>query len=137
MPWAGPLFDGHVCSVGYEVIDWLLEYTCHGVGDIQGQPLGLDDEMRDHIIECYRIDPESGRRVFTEAVLSRPKGRAKSEIAALIVVAEAFAPVRFDFWDADGQPVARPVSSPLIKCMATEESQAGNTFTTVAYIVND
>lgn len=135
--WAGPLFDGHVCSVGYEVLDWLQEYACHGVGDIQGQPLDLDDEMRDHIIECYRIDETTGRRVYNEAVLSRPKGRAKSEIAALVVNAEAFAPVRFDGWDADGQPVARPVNSPLIKCLATEESQAGNTFKSVAFIAGE
>ena len=135
--WAGPLFEGHVCSVGYEVLDWIHEYTCHGVGDVQGELIDLDDEMRDHIIEAYRIDPASGRRVYNEAVLSRPKGRSKSEIAALIVVAEAFGPVRFDGWDADGQPVARPVRSPLIKCLATEEGQAGNTFSTVAFIAGE
>ena len=135
--WAGPLFDGHQCSVGYEVLDWIHEFECHGVGDIQGQPLDLDDEMRDHIVECYRIDPMSGRRMYNEAVLSRPKGRAKSEIAALVVVAEAFGPVRFDGWDANGQPVARPVNSPLIKCLATEEGQAGNTFASVAFIAGE
>lgn len=137
MAWAGPLFEGHVCSVGYEVLDWIHEYECHGIGDIQGDPLDLDDEMRAHIIECYRIDPTTGRRVYTEAVLSRPKGRAKSEIAGLVGVAEAFAPVRFDGWNADGQPVARPVRSPLIKCLATEESQAGNTFSNIAFIVGE
>lgn len=135
--WAGPLFEGHRCSVGYEVLDWIHEYECHGVGDIQGDPIDLDDEMRDHIIRCYEIDPVTGRRVFNEAVLSRPKGRAKSELAALIVIAEAFGPTRFDGWDADGQPVARPVRSPLIKCLATEESQAGNTFSNVAFIAGE
>lgn len=139
--WAGPLFAGHICSLGYEVLDWLVEYTCHGVGDIQGKRLegafDLDDEIREHIIECYRIDPVSGRRVFNEAVLSRPKGRAKSEVAALVVIVEAFGPCRFGGWDADGQPVARPVVSPLIKCLATEESQAGNTFSNVAFIAGE
>ena len=134
MAWAGPLFDGHVCSVGYTVADWISAYCCHGEGDIQGQPAQIDDEMLEHIVECYRIDPVSGRRVFNEAVLSRPKGRAKSEVAAWIATAEAFAPVRFDGWNADGQPVARPVVSPLVKCLATEEGQAGNTFRTVAFI---
>ena len=137
MPWSGPLFDGHVCSIGYEVLDWIHAYECHGPGDVQGEAIDLDDEMRDHIIECYRIDPETGRRERDEAVLSRPKGRAKSEIAGLVAVAEAFGPVRFDGWDADGQPVGRPVRSPLIKCLATEESQAGNTFENVAFIAGD
>lgn len=134
MPWSGPLFDGHVCSLGYEVLDWIHTYECHGPGDLQGEPLDLDDEMRDHVIECYRLDPITGRRVYDEVVLSRPKGRAKSELAGLVGVAEGFAPVRFDGWDADGQPVGRPVRSPLIKCLATEESQAGNTFENIAFI---
>jgi hypothetical protein len=138
MGWSGPLFAGHVCSLGYAVADWIGSYCCHGEGDIQGQPAQIDNEMLDHIVECYRIDPVTGRRVYTEAVLSRPKGRAKSEIAAWMCVAEAFADcVRFSHWDEDGQPVGRPVTSPLIKCLATEESQAGATFKTVAYIAGD
>lgn len=134
MVWAGPLFDGHLCSVGYEVADWIAAYCCHGEGDIQGEPAVIDDEMLAHIVECYRIDPTSGRRVYNEAVLSRPKGRAKSEVAAWVATAEAFGPVRFAGWDADRQPTAKPVTSPLVKCLATEEGQAGNTFKTVAFI---
>lgn len=129
-----PLFDGHVCSLGYDVADWIQAFCCHGPGDIQGQPIELDDEWLSFLVEAYRLDPVSGRRVFDEAVLSRPKGRAKSELAGLVGIAEAFAPVRFDGWNADGQPIGRPVTSPLLKCLATEESQAGNTFENVAFI---
>lgn len=134
-----PLFDGHVCSLGYEVCDWLAEYACHGPGDVMGDPIDwdADEEMRAHVIECYRLDETTGRRVYDEAVLSRAKGRAKSEVAGWVAVAEAFAPVRFDGWDANGQPVARPVRTPLIKCLATEESQAGNTFENVAFIAGE
>ena len=131
------MFDGHVCSLGYEVLDWIHAYCAHGPGDVQGEPLDYDDEIRDFIIECYRLDPNTGRRVYREAILSRPKGRAKSEIAGMVVVAEALGPVRFDGWDADGQPVGKPVKSPLIKCLATEESQAGNTFENAAFILGD
>jgi hypothetical protein len=137
MPWSGPLFDGHVCSLGYEMLDWYHEYECHGPGDVQGEPLDYDDEMRDFVIESYRIHPETGRRVYDEAVLSRAKGRAKSETAGHIGVGEAFGPVRFDGWDADGQPVGRPIRSPLLKCLATEESQAGNTFENIAFIAGE
>jgi phage terminase large subunit-like protein len=75
--------------------------------------------------------------VYDEAVLSRPKGRAKSELAGFIGVAEALGPVRFDGWNADGQPVGRPVRTPLLKCLATEESQAGNTFENIAFICGE
>jgi len=130
-----PQFDGHVCSLGYELIDFIEEFMVHGPGDVQGEPIELDEEMRDFIIECYRLNPETGRREYDEAVLSRAKGRAKSEIAGFIAVCEAYAPVRFSHWDDDGQPVGRRVTTPLIKCMATEESQAGNTFENVAFII--
>jgi hypothetical protein len=139
--WAGPLFDGHILSLGYLVLDWLNEFTCHGPGDVAGDPLDItpetDPEWFDFVVEAYRIDPATGRRIYDEAVLSRPKGRAKSELAGVIGVAEAFAPVRFDGWDASGQPVARPVRSPFLKCLATEESQAGNTFENIAFIAGD
>ena len=46
MPWAGPLFNGHVCSVGYEVVDAIEAYMCHGEGDVQGQQAEVDSEMR-------------------------------------------------------------------------------------------
>lgn len=112
----------------------MFEFTCHGPGDVQGQQIKFDQEWLDFLTEAYRLDPTTGRKVYDEAVLSRPKGRAKSELAGQIAAAEAFGPVRFDGWDADGQPVGRPVRSPLIRCLATEESQAGNTFEVVAFI---
>jgi phage terminase large subunit-like protein len=137
MPWAGPLFDGHVCSLGYEVADWIEAFCCHGPGDVQGDPVELDDEWLAFLVAAYRLDPTTGRRIVERAMLSRPKGRAKSELAGLITTAEALAPVRFDGWNADGQPVGRQVRSPLIKCLATEESQAGNTFENVAFLCGE
>jgi phage terminase large subunit-like protein len=134
MGWSGPLFEGHVCSLGYQVADWVEAFCCHGPGDIQGEPVTLDDEWLAFLVEAYRLDPDTGRRVYDEAVLSRPKGRAKSELAGFVSTVEAFGECRFDGWDADGQPVARPVTSPLLKCLATEEGQAGNTFENVAFI---
>jgi phage terminase large subunit-like protein len=130
-------FDGQVCSLGYAAVDWIEQNCCHGPGDVQGEPVSIDDEMFDFLVDAYRIDPETGRRVWSECMLSRAKGRAKSEVAGFIVCFEAFGPCRFDRWDKDGQPVGRPVTSPMIRCLATEESQAGNTFQVVAYIVSD
>ncbi len=133
-----PAFDGQVCSLGYTIVDWLTEYACHGPGDVQGEPLDFstDPEVEDFIIRAYELDPETGRRVKSKVVYSAPKGRAKSETAGLVGVAEALGPVRFDGW-ANGQPVGRPVRSPFIRCLATEEGQAGNTFQNIAYIMGE
>lgn len=132
-----PLFEGHVCSLGYEIADWIRDHCCHGPGDLQGLPATLDDEMQGYIVESYRIDEVTGRKAYDESVLSRPKGRAKTEIAGWLVIVEAFGPARFSHWGPDGQPVGKRVTSPLIKCLATEESQATAAFSVVAYIAGD
>ena len=134
-----PAFEGQKCSLGYQLIEWLEEFTCHGPGDVQGEPLDLsiDPEFEQLVIDCYELDPRTGRRVIKRAVDSEPKGRAKSERAGLIGVAEALAPVRFDGWDSDGQPVGRPVKSPFIRCLATEEKQSGNTFQNLAFVMGE
>lgn len=134
--WAGPLFTGHKCSLGYAVAEWIERNCVHGPGDIQGKPVQLDLERLAFIVDAYEIDPDTGERIVDEAVLSRMKGWAKSELAGWIALAEAAGPVRFARWDAYGQPVGRRVTAPLIKVLATEEGQAAeNTYAVCAYIV--
>ncbi len=134
-----PAFEGQKCSLGYQVVEWLESFACHGPGDVEGEPLDYrsDPEIEQFIIDAYELDPTSGRRKVQTGVLSLPKGRAKSEHAGLIGVAEALAPVRFDGWDAEGQPVGRPVHSPFIRCLATEEKQSGNTFQNIAFVMGE
>jgi hypothetical protein len=120
------------------VCDWIEEFLCHGPGDIQGEPLVLDEEFRAFIWRAYELYPKGhpleGRRVYRRAVLSRPKGRAKSELAGALAVCEALGPVRFDGWDADGDPVGAPVQAAVVRCFATAEDQAGNTFDNALYM---
>lgn len=132
-----PAFEGQSCSLGYQVIDWLEAYTCHGPGDVEGEPIAFDDQVFDFIVAAYELDPRTGRRRKSKVVYSAPKGRAKSETAGLIGVAEALGPVRFDGWGADGQPVGRPVRSPFIRALATEEKQSGNTFQNIAFVMGE
>jgi len=123
-------------SLGFEAIDWIEAYLCHGPGDVQGEPLVIDDEMAAFIVRAYELDAETGRRKVNRAFLSRPKGRAKSEIAGALVCFEALGPCRFDGWNADGEPVGRPLTYPFIRCMATEEGQAGNTYDNVTAMLS-
>jgi hypothetical protein len=55
----------------------------------------------------------------------------------MIVCAEALGPVRFDGWDASGEPVGRPVTYPFIRCLATEEEQSGNTYDNVYVMLSE
>src|SRR6185437_8139198 len=79
----------------------------------------------------------AGRRVFRRAVLSRPKGRAKSALAGMIACAEALGEVRFDGWDASGDPVSAPITSAIVRCFATEANQAGQTFDNCLYMMQN
>jgi phage terminase large subunit-like protein len=132
MPWRGPSYPGEFPSLGPQIVEWCEAYLVHGPGDVMGEPIVLDDEFYEFIVRAYRLDPDTGRRVYRRAFLSRAKGRAKSELAGMLVCAEALGLVRFDGWDATGNPVGRQVKSPFIRCLATEEGQSGNTFDNVS-----
>lgn len=136
MPWRGPEYDGEFPSLGPEIVAWIERYLCHGPGDVQGTPIELDDEFYEFVVRAYRLDPETGRRVYRRAFLSRAKGRAKSELAGMLACAEALGPVRFAGWDAEGEPVGRHVTDPFVRLLATEETQSGNTYDNVTVMLD-
>jgi hypothetical protein len=128
-------------TLGWQVIDWMEAMLCHGPGDVEGDDWEIDDEFALFLCWLYRVHPQdhplAGRRLTHRGILSRPKGRAKSELAGGFVCAEALGPVRCDGFDARGEPVGVPVRYPFIRCLATEESQAGNTYDNVAYMLGE
>ena len=132
-------------SLGFQLVDWIEHFLVHGPGDVEGDPVLLDDEFAAFILHSYEVDSAGSRRV-RRAVMSRPKGRAKSELAAFLAVAEALGLVRFSHWARagevspwgyqfdEGEPVGRPVKRPEVLCFATEFGQAGNTYDAVRFI---
>jgi hypothetical protein len=136
-------------SLGYQLVDLAETMLVHGPGDVQGSPIEIDDEFAKFWINAYRLNPESGRRVYSRAFLSRAKGRDKSGHAARKVIMEALGPVRFSHWARKGEtswwgyryevgePVGRPVTYPFIRILATEEGQTGNTYDAVQYLLHN
>jgi len=131
------------------VCRWLETYLVHGPGDIQGDPIHLDDEFRAFVWRAYELRPD-GTRQFRRAFLSRPKGRGKSELASMIAAVELCAPARFDHYaDAGetcpttghvfraGEPVGKPVTAPEVLCIATEEGQAGFVYLAARYMLKN
>ena len=134
-------------SLGWVAVWWIENFCVHGPGDVQGQPVKLDDEWTAFIVDCYALDGDK-RRLYDSAFLSRAKGRAKSELAGFIVLFEAMGPARCshlsdgtDVYERNGliyayskgEPVGLHVTAPIIRCLATEEGQAGNTYDNVHY----
>lgn len=134
-------------SLGFAAISWIEHYLVHGPGDVQGEPVELDDEFAAFLLKAYRVDARGHRRV-RRAFLSRSKGRSKSGFAAMIECFEALGPSRFDHWAEQdevsdwgyeyeaGEPVGEPLLYVEILNVATEESQAGNTYDAVYYMLN-
>lgn len=135
-------------SLGWQVAHWIETLLCHGPGDVEGEPINLDREFLAAYVHAYQLNTEDGRRKIRRYVLSRAKGRAKSEFAGWTAIAEAFGPVRFHHWAVKGEtswwgyayepgePVGAPVTRPFVRCLATEETQSENTYGNVFFILN-
>lgn len=134
-------------SLGWIAIWWIETFCVHGPGDVQGETVELDEEFAAFILDSYALD-EDGRRLYDSAFVSRAKGRSKSELAGFITLFEAMGPARFDSWAQGGEiyerdgftytyqpgePIGRAVTAPVIRCLATEEGQAGNTYDNVYF----
>lgn len=134
-------------TLGFYAVAWIENFLVHGPGDVQGQPIELDDEFAAFVLKAYEVDDAGGRKV-RRAFLSRSKGRSKSGLAAMIECFEALGECRFDHWAEPGEvsdwgyefeagePVGRQVSYVEALNVATEESQAGNTYDAVYYMLN-
>lgn len=131
----------------------------HGPGDVQGEPVEVVDEFALFIVDCYAVEgPDGehpGRLLHDSAFLSRPKGCDKSGLGSRFVLFEALGPCRFAGWAKGGEvyrdpwglgfeyeyqpgePMGRPVQTPYIRCMATEETQTGNTYDSVHFNLTD
>lgn len=131
-PW--PTLGGPVC-------DLIEERAVFGPGSLKGRPAVLDDEKRAAIYRAYEVYPKShtlaGRRRFKRVGLSWRKGTAKTEFAAWLAFVELHpeGPVRFDGWDARGNPVGRPVADPYIPMVAFTEQQADELAFGALYVV--
>lgn len=116
-------------SLGGQVCDFLEERAIFGPGSLKGEPYVLDAEKRAAIWKAYELFPRghelAGRRRFRRVRLSWRKGTAKTEFGAEIAFVELHpeGPVRFDGWDAYGQPVGRPVRDPYIPMLAHTQEQ--------------
>lgn len=125
-----PEYDGEWPSLGWDILDWVSDMLAMP-DRADYEPLLLTEEQAQFVLDFYRLDPVSGRRVYRRAVWSRPKGHGKSPLMGAIGIAEALAPVVFDGWDAAGRPVGKPwaeVRTPLVQFAAVNEDQTRNAF---------
>lgn len=129
MPWK-PEFPGEFPTLGWYVLDWVSEYLATPDRS-DYEPLVLTDEQAQFVLDFYRLDPVTGRRVYRRGLWSRPKGHGKSPLLSAFAIVESLADVVPDGWDAGGRPVGKPwasVRTPWVQIAAVSEDQTKNSW---------
>lgn len=144
-------------SLGWLAVAWVEHFCVHGPGGVQGKPVRFHDEYTQFIVDCYALgdEPSNAHMLYDSTFLSRPKGCWKSGVGALLALFEALGPCRFGGWAKGGErytdpwglgftytyepgePMGRHVTAPMIRCLATEETQVGHVFATIHYNLTD
>ena len=124
-------------TLGFEVIDWLEAMLVHGPGDVQGEPYRLDDELKHVVLHLYEPrrarPPRRAPRFPIAAEGALEIGSSPAPYPPL----SSCGPVRFDGNNARGLPTGRPVKGAQVVAYATEEGQAGTTYSTAAFMLGE
>lgn len=139
MPWK-PEHPDDFPTLGWGVLDWWADLFPSPRDP--AEPFVLTDSQARGVLEWFRLDPLTGRRVYRRGYSRRSKGRGKSPIEAGKAVAEFAGPVRFGGWDASGQPVGVPWGGPgdplpWVQVAAVSEGQTDNTWSVVYYFLTE
>ncbi|MFL6141585.1 MAG: hypothetical protein ACJ72N_06920 [Labedaea sp.] len=136
--WRGPKEPGEFPTLGWLIGDWIEENLIIPDGPQRGQPYKLTNEMWRHLLFKYRLHPDAvvdprypkvtDGRVFYGTQHRRPQKYGKDPLLAAKLLAHAFADVQFDGWDANREPVGRPVDTPWVQIAAYSDKQTDNTF---------
>lgn len=130
-------------TLGWDVIDWVEANCVIPDGIRQGEPFIPTNEQARWYLRHYRINPHTVLRpdggneagpwrlpfvYFSGTQFERPQKHGKGPLASSWICAEASpdAPVLFDGWDANGQPVGRSWATPWIQVTAVSENQTDN-----------
>lgn len=138
MPWRGPEYEGETPSLGWQLIDLWAELFPSPRDE--SQPLILTDEQAWNIVGWYEIHPQTGKFIWRRGCSRKPKKTGKSPLEAAKCISELALPVRFDGWDARGEPVGRPWGTsgdpaPWVQIASLSEDQDENTYSPLYFFL--
>lgn len=134
MPWRGAEYEGELPSLGWVLLDWWADHLPSPRD--AAKPLIFTDEQARLLLAWYTVHPVTGEFVYRRGCSRRSKGWGKSPVEAAKAIAELAGPVRFDGWDASGNPVGRPWGTQggpqaWVQIAAVSEDQTENTHSVV------
>lgn len=122
-------------SLGPHIVEWCEANLRQPDGPDAGEPWRFTREQERFLWCLYALD-ESGRFLWSRAVLRRPKGWGKSPFVAALALAELCGPVRFDGIGPDGHAKKGvPVTMPWVQLAGVSEKQTTNTMSMVLAMI--
>jgi len=131
-----PSFPASQATLGWGIADFIESYLLQPDGDNAGDPFRLTDEQLRFLLWAYAVD-EHGRFLYRRAVLRRAKGWGKSPFLAALCLAELLGPVRFDYFDDEGDPVGKRHPMPWVVIAGVSETQTENTMSAIRAMSED
>lgn len=132
--WRGPEYEGEFPTLGYVVADFIQAHCVIPDRAVRGQPFLLSDEQLEDLLWQFRLWPDAvydvdrpaAPFVYNGALIVRAQKWGKAPYSSSRICAQAIGPVLFDGWDAYGEPVGRPWTTPHIQVAAVAEDQTAN-----------
>lgn len=123
-------------TLGWDVLGWASASLRQPDGPDAGQPWKFTDEQARFVLWWYAIDRQ-GRFIYRYGMLRRVKGWGKDPVGATLCATEFVGPCRFDGFDAQGEPVAKPHPAPWVLVAAVSKDQTRNTMTLFPGLFSD
>jgi hypothetical protein len=110
-------------TLGWGIIRWCADNLLN-LQD--GGHWSFTPEQMRFVLWFYAIDDE-GNWIYRDGALQRMKGWGKDPLAAVLSIVEFVGPCRFDYFDADGMPVAKDERNAWVQIAAVALGQTANT----------
>lgn len=128
--------DYGLTSLGWTILDWGHAHLAQPDGFEAGRPWEWRRWQIRWVVWWYTVDAQ-GKFLFDRGQIVLIKGGGKSPTAGALGCCALGAPVVFDGFDANGQPVGRPQSSPWVQLAAVSEDQTVNTMALVLAMLRE
>lgn len=124
-------------TLGWEIAGWCSQYILDPNSSSRDpKPWHFTNEQLRILLWWYAVD-DNGRFIYRQGVLQRMKGWGKDPLLAVMALVELCGPSRFDHWDAQGMPVAKPHQSSWVQIVAVSREQTRNTMRMFPNIISN